>query len=167
MPRTLYTSPHGQRTVDPDEELLRHSLFEQPWEEWWHSPNNSALLQVILDDDEEGDCSIEGHIPTNTFYRVSQSHPCLAIFQPEREEFFIVCFDSGREFYHCTGDSLEDFAVYHSGGEQYRIPRACLIGPEAALQILLEFKESFSRSSAVHWKGREELPIPDDFWDPL
>lgn len=167
MPRVLYTSPHMQRTVDPDEALLRQALFEQPWEEWWHSPNNSAALQVILDDDEEGDCSVEGQLSTGTFYRVSREYPSLVIFQPEPDEFLIECFKRGAELVPLVGDSLSEFAVYHSGGEQYRIPRACLIGPEHAFRIVLEFMQSYSCADEFKWTSLLELPVPDEFWDPL
>ncbi len=164
MPGILYTTVRGQRSVDPDEAQLRFALFEQPWTEWWKSANNSATLQVILDEDEQGDYSIEGHLPTNTFYRISAQHPYLAIFQPEPDDFFVICFENGQEFYHCSGDSFEDFVVVHSGGEQHRIPRACLVGPETALQILIDFMQTFSRSTVVDWRPQDELPVSEDFW---
>ena len=154
-------------SVDPDDSLLRHALFEQPWEEWWRSANNSAMLQVILDEDEQGDYSIEGHLPTNTYHRISRQHPCLAIFQPAPDDFFVICFENEQEFYPCSDDSFEDFAVFHSGGEQFRIPQACLLGPETALRILLDFKQFFSRSTAVEWCPKEELPVPEDFWEAI
>ena len=69
MTRILYESPQVERIVNPSLNTLRYAIYDQPWKEWWNSPNAEAALCVILDDGED--------LPVS--HSISHITPCCRI----------------------------------------------------------------------------------------
>jgi hypothetical protein len=162
MTRILYASPAGEWILNPTAENLRHAILEQPWTDWWHSSNNEASLVIVLDQNETGPHQRESR--GKVAYRVSTSHPSAWIKQPISGKFFISFWEQTRQYVHYNGKSCKAFVRDHCGGDEFRIPRACLVTPRTALQILTDFLASQTRPEGTPWVRFDELPLPADFY---
>jgi len=169
MSKILYTAPKGERTIDPSPDFLRAVIYDQPWIEWFKSPNATASLEIILDDDEQGPHSVESHIvKKDIYFRVSKAHPVLCIKQPDPDDFFFTWFGTADDnsnnvpqYVPYYGDPCDDYTMDHSGGIDFPIPTACLVPPDSAFHIVCEYLRTQQRSDVVNWVSWFDLDLPD------
>jgi hypothetical protein len=165
MTRILYESPQVERIVAPSLDVLRYAIYEQPWKEWWKSPNAEAALWVILDDDEDLPVSHSiGHITGKYLYRISADHPSLIIKQPDPDDFFLSWHEDKKWLVPYNGESCEEYRSDHCGGSEFRIPVACLVNADAAFAVVSAFLKAIKRSDAVPWFSYYDLPLPDEIY---
>ena len=165
MSRLLYTPPSQlERVLGPTEDQLRYAILEQPWEEWWNSPNNEAALEVVCADGDNAHGGTTDIEKTGKRIEFAAGRPFLTIKQPSADDFFLRLYAAENEFVPYNGESFADYQIDHWGGEELRIPTACLVDAPTALTIVHRFVSSIQRSDVVEWYKVEELPRDEDIY---
>lgn len=165
MPTLLYRAPRGERTLSPTHDDLRNEIFDKPWSEWDRSPNAEAVIEIILDDGDQGDVQYTQSFSNGDVMRVSASHPNLMIKQPDPGSFFVMWTNDGDEYVPYNGEPVSDYKLSHCGGNDFYIPLACVTDIDVTLGIVLEFARTYERSAAVNWYNWMDLDLPDEWFD--
>ena len=153
-----------ERTIEPEIALLRYAICEQPWEEWYKSPNAEATLEYVLDDDDDSPatCTL---ITKEETLQVSAAYPSMMIKQPDPGSFFLYWIEGSGHYVPYNGEPCEEYTLDHCGGEDMRIPLACLVGTAATLDIIEQFLANQTRSNNVTWARWEELDLPEEWFE--
>jgi hypothetical protein len=156
MTHILYTAPDDEtRILDPSPEQIADIILNSDFGYWQQGGNGEACIEVVqrahVDNRAKGSL-ISSRLATD---------PCLLIKQPEPELFF--CNRDWTVPYN--GDSCEEFVTDECGGDEFRIPRACLVAKETAATIAAEFVRSLTLSRIVRWESWYDLPMPREIYD--
>jgi hypothetical protein len=163
--RVVYRAPEGTLLFDPMPAQLTDILLTTGQEYWLRGGNGEATLDVVR---EPGD-PVASHRAMTTSEGVTVEYaagqPSLWIKQPEPDWYFVTWSRSaGEELVPYDGSSIEPFVVEERGGEPFRVPRACLVPPNTAAEIVREYLVSRQRSGVVKWRPwfEVELPLPGE-----
>jgi len=164
--RLVYRDPEGSLLFDPSPGQMADILLTTGQDYWLRGGNCEATLDVIREPGE----SVSSHRSMTTADGVTVEYaagqPSLWIKQPELGWYFITWSPPGEELVPYDGSSIEPFVVEERGGEPFRVPRACLVLPQTAAEIVREYLVSRRRSDVVHWRPwfEVELPLPGREW---
>ena len=165
--RLLYQSPDGALLFDPTPQQMALILTTSEHRYWLQGGNGEAAINVIREPHEEVPSHRSLITPDGIRVDFVNDQPSLWIKSPEPNRFFITwCRLPEGEFVPYDGSSIEPFVVEERGGDPFRVPRACLVQPSIASEIVREFLISRQRSSAVRWElwYELELPLPGAKW---
>jgi hypothetical protein len=153
----------GRAVFDPSPAQLAEILHTTGPDYWLQGGNGEATLDVAREPGEP----VASHRALTTADGVTVEYatgqPSLWIKQPEPGWYFITWSPAGgEELVPYDGSSIEPFVVEERGGEPFRVPRACLVPPHTAVEIVREYLVSRRRSGAVQWRPwfEVELPLP-------
>jgi hypothetical protein len=161
--RVVYRTPEGTLQFDPSPAQLADILQTTGQDYWFRGGNGEASLDVVR---EPGDTvgsrrSMATADGVTVVYAAGQ--PSLWIKQPEPGWYFVTWSPpDGEELVPYDGSSIEPFVVEERGGEPFRVPRACLVPPQTASEIVREYLVSRQRSEVVQWRPwfEVELALP-------
>jgi hypothetical protein len=165
--RVVYCDPEGAPLFDPSPAQLADILHSTGQEYWLRGGNGEATLDVIREPGE----SVASHRSMTTADGITVEYaagqPSLWIKQSEPGWYFITWSPhGGEELVPYDGSDIEPFVVEERGGDPFRVPRACLVAPQAAAEIVREYLTSRRRSGVVQWRPwhEVELPLPGREW---
>jgi hypothetical protein len=160
--RLIYHAPEENDLLfDPTPQQMADIPTTTDHSYWLRGGNGEAAINVIREQGEN--VGARGSLITRDGVRVDYvaGQPSLWIKQPEPGWFFITwCHLPEGEFVPYDGSSIEPFVVEERGGDQFRVPRACLVKPSTAAEIVRDFLLSRERSPAVSWESWYELELP-------
>jgi len=162
MTRVLYTAPDDvTRILDPSPEQIADIILTSGFDYWQQGGNGEGCIDVVLRVDIGNHSNGSLVSPNVESFQLAVGHPSLVIKQPELDLFF--CNRDWMVPYN--GDSCEEFVTDECGGDEFRIPRACLVTKEAAATIAAEFVRSLTLSPIVRWEPWSDLPMPPEIYD--
>ncbi len=161
--RIVYHDPEGMLLFDPSPGQLADILHTTGQDYWLRGGNGEATLAVAREPGE----SVASHRSMTTADGVKVDYaagqPSLWIKQPEVGWYFITWSQpGGGELVPYDGSSIEPFVLEERGGDPFRVPRACLVTPQTAAEVVKEYLLSRRRSDIVRWIAwfEVELPLP-------
>ena len=162
MTRLLYTAPDDvTRILDPSPEQIADIIRTSDFDYWQQGGNGEACIDVVLRAHTNNHPSGRLVGPNVESIQLAADQPSLVLKQPEPNLFF--CNRDWVVPYN--GDSCEGFVADECGGDEFRIPRACLVPKETAATIASEFVRSLTLSPIVRWESWYDLPMPREIYD--
>ena len=163
MELMVFEAPSGELLFEPTQEQLAAIISQSGPSYWQQGGNGEAAIRVAR---RPGDDRPRSHAvlkPDGTQVEYLAGQPQLWIKRPEAGGFFFTWDNHEGWVVPYDGSGCEAFVMDERGGDPFKIPRACLVGTEKAVEIANEFLRSRERSPAVHWESWYQLPITEDW----
>jgi hypothetical protein len=123
-------APIQQLTADEAAQLILDSDFEV----WQQGGNGEGVFSFV------GGCN------------------SLLIKQTLQDGFLLTLLTSDDQRSPCSGAGFEEFVWDERGGEPFKVPRACLVSPTTAAEIVRFYASRGGESEDVAWISWYDLP---------
>jgi hypothetical protein len=143
-----YEPPHGPSIFNPPPDLLTDLILRADLSYWQGGANGEA--QIVPAVFEEG----------RLIAVAGGGHPSLYIKAPAARQFFLAWRCKIGWYSPFNGESAAGYIEDECGGNPFFVPRACLVRPEIAAEIVSHFLGAAERADVVTWLAWDDLPEP-------
>jgi hypothetical protein len=164
-PSFVYEAPDGSCIFNPTFQQLCDVIMQSSSEYWQSGGNAEAFIRFAQGSAASRQTRL-AHENHGLRIEFTDNAPELWIKRPEDGAFlFTWVGDNGRWIVPYDGTSCDVFVADERGGDPFKIPRACLVNVQQALEIVREFLRSSGRADSINWLSWYELPLRRELYE--